>query len=261
VPLAYGRPPRAPWESIGGLTTLANAMIGPLGGYGLRGVAWYQGESNTGEPERYAALLGGLMTDWRGRFGASLPFLVVQLPGFGAPPTEPVASGWASLREAQRRAVSADSRAALVVTIDVGDRSELHPPNKQAVGRRLARAARHVAYGEAIVPSGPEAARARREAGRVVVEFDGVEGTLVTYSAGRPMGFELCGSDQASCRFADAVVQGDRVVIEGPDVAAATRVRFCWGEAPVCNLHDRSGLPAGPFELDIPGGPEREREP
>jgi sialate O-acetylesterase len=157
--------------------------------------------------------------------------------------------------------VSADPRAGLVVTIDVGDRSELHPPNKQAVGRRLARAARHVAYGEAIAPSGPEVARARREDGRVVVDFAGVEGALVAYSAGRPMGFELCGTDQASCRFAEGVVRGSRVVIDGPDAATATRVRFCWGDAPVCNLHDRSGLPAGPFELDIPNHPRDEGAP
>ena len=103
-----GRPPRAPWETISGLTTLYNAMIAPMGPYGLRGAAWYQGETNADDPAGYEKLLGGLMASWRAQFGADLPFLIVQLPNFGAVPTKPAESNWADLREAQRRAVAAD---------------------------------------------------------------------------------------------------------------------------------------------------------
>jgi sialate O-acetylesterase len=215
---------------------------------------WYQGESNTGEPDSYERLLAGLMADWRGTFGPELVFLVVQLPNFGPAPTAPVESGWASVRDAQRRAVAGDAHAGLAVTIDAGDRNELHPPNKQEVGRRLARAARHVAYGEAVSPSGPVALTARREADGVVVTFGDVEGRLVAYSASEPTAFELCGAEQASCRFVRATIEGSRVVIRGdagdPGVAA-TRVRYCWGGGPICTLYDESGLPAGPFELRI----------
>lgn len=258
VPESMGYPPRAPWESIGGLSSIHNAMIAPIEPYGLRGVLWYQGESNAGDAGHYQKLLAGLMSNWRQEFGAELPFLVVELPNFGAPPVAPTQSDWASLREAQRRAVAGDAHAALAVTIDVGDRSELHPPNKQEVGRRLARAARRLIYGEAISPSGPRPAGAQRGPAGIAVEFVDVEGKLITYSAGKPIGFELCGTTQESCRFADADMQSGHGVLlhaghddAGHDGAPPTRVRFCWGGAPVCNLFDQSGLPAGPFEIDI----------
>jgi sialate O-acetylesterase len=267
VPPSVGLPPRGPWHAIGGLTTLYNAMIAPLGSYGLRGALWYQGESNTDAPEKYEALLSGLMADWRRSFGPDLPFLVVELPNFGPAPTKPVESGWAGVREAERRAVARDPHAGLAVTIDIGDRHELHPPNKQEVGRRLARAARHVVYGEAISPSGPAAQAAFRENGRVVVTFDGVDGRLVAYSANEPIGFELCGAERGSCRFVRAAidtVDGRRVVIGGEEgTADATRVRYCWGDGPICTLYDEADLPAGPFELPIassapaPGGSPR----
>lgn len=99
-----GRPPRAPWESIAGLTTLYNAMIAPIGPYGLRAAARYQGETNADEPSGYEQLLGGLMANWRSQFGAGLPFLVVQLPNVGAVPTTPTEANWSEIREAQRRA-------------------------------------------------------------------------------------------------------------------------------------------------------------
>jgi sialate O-acetylesterase len=251
VPPDVGTPPRAPWESVGGLTTIGNAMVAPLGPMPLRGAVWYQGESNAAVDTDYERLLRGLMIGWRRRFGADLPFLVVQLPNFGAPVVEPGASAWASLREAQRRAVANDAHAGLAVTIDLGDRFELHPPNKQGVGVRLARAARHVVYGEAIGPSGPRPAGASRSDGGIVVEFADVEGALVALSGRRPTGFEVCGATQASCRFADAVIDGTHALVDGPDAAAATRVRYCWGGAPVCTLYDRSGLPAGPFEIEV----------
>jgi len=252
VPPETGPPPRAPWESVGGLTTLGNAMIAPLGRIGLRGVLWYQGESNASAADAYQALLAGLMADSRRTFGAGLPFLVVQLPNFGAPVTSPGASDWANLREAQRRAVAADAHSALTVTIDLGEAGELHPPNKAPVGARLARAARHVVYGEAITPSGPRPLRVERTGGGIVITFADVEGALVAYSGAQPNAFDVCGADQASCRFASAAIDGARVVVTPPDTNAVARVRYCWGAAPVCTLHDGSGLPAGPFEIDVP---------
>jgi sialate O-acetylesterase len=251
VPAHVGQPPRAPWEAVNGLSTMFNGMIAPLGPVSLRGAAWYQGESNAGRAETYERLLGGLFADWRGRFGADLPVLVVQLPQFGAPVPAPAESGWASVREAQRRAVRKDSRAGLAVTIDVGDRHELHPTNKQAVGARLARAARHVVYNEPIPPSGPAPEGARRGQDGVVVTFADVDESLVTYSARQPIGFEVCGETPDSCRFAVATVDGTRVVLTPPDASPVTRVRYCWGDAPLCNLYDKADLPAGPFEIAV----------
>ncbi len=252
VPLGVGRPPRAPWEPIEGLTSLYNGMIAPLGHYGLRGALWYQGETNASAPAGYDGLLAALMSGWRTQFAPDLPFLIVQLPGFGPVPTSPVESGWAEIRDAQRRAVAADPHAGLAVTIDLGERNDIHPINKREVGTRLARAARHLVYGEQIAASGPVPSDARLESGRVVVTFGDVEGKLVTASANQAIGFELCGAEKGSCRFASASVEADRVSIPLPaDGATPARVRFCWGDSPFCNLSDGSGLPVGPFELAI----------
>jgi sialate O-acetylesterase len=250
VPESVGFPPRAPWESVSGLTSLYNAMIAPLLPYALRGVLWYQGESNAGEADHYQALLTGLMADWRRQFGVDLPFLIVQLPNFGTPSPVAAPSAWADLREAQRRAVAADKNAALVVTIDTGEAQELHPPNKQAVGARLARAARHLVYGQPVSPSGPTVHAAHPNDGRILVRFDNVEGQLVAYSSQRPIGFEMCGAGADSCRFVDATLSGNEVLLDAANMSA-TRVRYCWGDAPVCNLYDKSGLPAGPFQIAI----------
>ena len=143
-----------------------------------------------------------------------------------------------------------DEHAGLAVTIDIGDRYDLHPANKQELGRRLTRAARHVIYGEAIAPSGPVPLSARRAGNDVIVSFGDVERELVAYSADGPIGFEVCGRARASCRFVSARLDGTRVHLPGAR-PEATRVRFCWADAPVCTLFDRAGLPAGPFEMPI----------
>lgn len=250
APKGLGDAPQAPWESIVGLTTLYNAMIAPIGEYAVRAALWYQGESNTGAAGEYQALLSALMADWRRQFGEALPFLIVQLPNFGRAPAAPTASGWADLREAQRRTVEADGNAGLVVTIDVGDRDELHPQNKQAVGRRLAHAAMNVIYGSAKHPSGPMARSARKDGNSIVVTFADSPNKLVAYSSAGPMAVEICGERQASCRYATAAVRDAGLVVIA-DGASATRIRYCWGDGPVCNLYDTAGMPAAPFELSI----------
>ncbi|MFC4728226.1 sialate O-acetylesterase [Coralloluteibacterium thermophilus] len=258
VPVAYGSPPRAPWQSAAGTSTLHNGMIAPLGRMPLRGALWYQGESNTFEADRYAGLLRGLRSDWRARFGQDLPFLVVQLANYGAAPTTPGESDWAALREAQRRVAADDAHSALAVAIDIGDRYDIHPTNKQEVGRRLARAARAAAFGEALPPTGPVAVAAYREGGAVVVAFEDVTDGLVAYGADAAIGVELCGDATGSCRYAQARAHGDRVVVEGPGAATATRVRHAWADSPLVNLFDRAGLPAGPFELPVRPAPSDE---
>jgi sialate O-acetylesterase len=249
------RPPRAPWEPLSGVSVLYNAMIAPLGKYGLRGVVWYQGESNAGldDARRYQALLAEWMADWRRQFDAPLPFLIVQLANFGKLAKSPVDSGWAQLRDAQRRAVAADGNAGLAVTIDIGNRDDIHPANKQEVGRRLARAARHVVYGEKISASGAQPVSAVRAGADVVVTLGDSEGTLLVVGAQDPSGFELCGATQETCRFVRAQLRGGGQVLltDLTGVSNATRVRFCWADSPLCNLYDGGGMPVGPFEIAV----------
>ena len=247
-------PPHAPWESLSGVSVLYNAMIAPLGKYGLRGVAWYQGEANAGldDARRYQALLAAWMADWRRQFDASLPFFIVQLANFGPLANAPVDSGWAQLRDAQRRAVAADGNAGLAVTIDIGNRDDIHPANKQDVGRRLARAARHVVYGEKISASGAQPLSATRAGGDVAVALGDFDGELRVIGAKDPAGFELCGATQDTCRFVRAqLAGGGKLLLSDSGAARATRVRFCWADSPLCNLYDTTGLPVGPFEIPV----------
>jgi sialate O-acetylesterase len=251
VPLKAGTPPLAPWLSASGKTTLYNGMIAPLGDYGLRGVLWYQGESNTGEAGSYRTLLEALRDEFRARFGADLPLLIVQLANYGAIPTHPVVSGTAELREAQRLVAEEDPHSAIAITIDIGEHSDIHPANKEELGRRLARAARHVVYGEALAPSGPVPLSAGRESDAVVVSFGNVSGKLLAYGADDLLGFELCGTQDDSCHYAHAEIRNDHEVILHAPVPAATRVRYAWADSPLVNLFDESSLPAGPFQLDL----------
>ena len=251
APADVGTPPTAPWMATSGLSGLYNGMISPLAGYGMRGAVWYQGESNTFQPDQYGALLAAYRDDLRGRFGKELPLLVVQLANYGAAPLHPQDSEWARLREAQRRTVADDVHSGLAVAIDLGERGDIHPANKQDVGRRLARAARHIVYGEALSPSGPVARHARRRGDQVSVEFEQAGHGLVAYGGLGPVGFELCGATQESCRYATARIEGSRVYLQANDVASARRVRYGWADSPVVTLYDEDGLPAGPFELPI----------
>ncbi|RZJ97998.1 MAG: 9-O-acetylesterase [Brevundimonas sp.] len=244
--------PRAPWESLAGTTSIGNAMITPLHDYGFRAALWYQGESNTGDqPPRYEALMAGLMADWRQRLNQpDLPFLIVQLANFGPPSSEARGSGWAEVREGQRLAVQNDPHAGLAVAIDIGDRYDIHPGQKGELGKRLARAGRHVIYGQDIAPSGAWADSASRDGVEVVIRFKDVTGYLITLSSDRVTGLELCDAGQTTCRFVSGEVSGQSIRIPVGDGPAGV-VRFCWADNPICNLTDGSALPAGPFRLTV----------
>ncbi|GAW42294.1 Glycosyl hydrolases family 2, sugar binding domain [Brevundimonas sp. SH203] len=244
---ALPNPPRTPWIGGSGTTTLYNGMIAPLGAYALKGMAWYQGESNIGDPAGYRRLLPALFADWRRRFDSpDMRALVVQLANFGPAATQPTNSAWAALRESQRAVVDADPLAGLAVAIDIGDRYDIHPTNKLEVGRRLALEARRL-DGQT-QPVSPQPVAVTRAADGVHVRYS-ASARLVAHGSNRPVGFELCGAADA-CRFVDATLAGDEVVLAS---AAATdlKVRFCWADSPVCNLYGPAGLPAVPFEAEI----------
>lgn len=250
APASAGSPPRAPWESVAGLGTLYNGMIAPLGPLALRGALWYQGESNTDRAAAYPRLMAGLMASWRAQFGADLPFLIVQLPEYGYPTTTPVESGWSDLRAAQQQAVQNDKHAGLVVGIGLGDWYDIHPANKQGIGRRLARAAQSVFLGMKVPPSGPVPAAVSRQGDSISVRFTDIDGELQALASNRPIGFQLCDEGPGTCRHVDASLSGDTVTLavgQGP----AVRVRYCWGDGPICNLYDSARMPAGPFEARV----------
>src|SRR5262249_51831009 len=155
--------PQIPWGPTHGVSMDYNGMLAPIGAYGVRAAIWYQGESNIYFAGTYQNTLTAMMADWRRIFGADLPFIILQIANYGPLPTRPVESGWSDVREAQRRAALGDTHAAYVVTIDLGAARELHPVNKQDIGRRIAQAARHIVYGEKIPPSGPRPVTAARQ--------------------------------------------------------------------------------------------------
>jgi sialate O-acetylesterase len=234
--------PQLPWGPMHGIGLQYNGMIAPIGPYGVKAAIWYQGESNIYFAQHYQQTLTAMMADWRKQFGA-MPFVIVQIPDYGPVPMQPTESLWSDVREAQRRTAEADAHAALAVTIDIGDPKLLHPANKQEVGRRIAIAMRHVAYGEPVL-SGPRPATATRNGNSVTVTFRDVTGALAAAS-GQPNAFELC--DARACRWATARMSGNSVVLEG----TGEKVRYCWGDSPVSTLTDGSALPATPFELPV----------
>jgi sialate O-acetylesterase len=242
--------PPAPWDVPTSLTTLYNGMIAPLVGYKFKLAAWYQGEANAGAAQEYRTLLPMLMRDWRQRFGQpTLPFLIVQLTSFGSTAKAPGQSGWAELRDAQADAVAHDAHAGLVVTLDVGDRFDIHPTQKTVVGERLARAARAVAYGEKTAPGSPYAVSARRSGNDIVIAFRDTGGGLATYSSDRAIAFEVCAG--TACRYADAHVAGNTVVLSGAGTGDVTRVRYAWADSPFVNLFSGDDQPAAPFQLEV----------
>jgi sialate O-acetylesterase len=246
-----GAAPRVPWDDINGAGTLFNAMIAPLGTTRLAGIAWYQGESDTGIPG-YADRLSAMIADWRQRFGTpQTAFGVVQLSSYGAPASAPSDSGWGYLRDAQRQVAAADPYAGLAVTLDIGDALDIHPGEKREVGQRLAQAMRAALYREPVAPAGPAIAGARRAAdGSIVLQFQGVSGALHARGSSQVIGFELCDAAPGTCRYASGQVAGTQVTLPG-DGRPVTRVRYAWADAPQINLTDDARLPVGTFEVPV----------
>jgi sialate O-acetylesterase len=229
-------------------TTLHNGMIAPLVPFAIKGVAWYQGESNAPRAEYYRSLFPLLIESWRGEWGrGDFPFLFVQLAPYARGETWPVNDDWARLREAQLLALSVP-RTAMVVTTDVGGGGELHPTTKEPVGARLALAARAVAYREEIEYSGPLFAGMTVEGDKAIVSFTHV-GKGLEVRGDTLTGFSVAGVDR-TFHPAHAEVRGDTVVVWSERVAEPWAVRYGWANYPVVNLWNKDGLPASPFRTD-----------
>ncbi len=251
VPREVGSPPTPPWFSVNGLSGLSNAMIAPLTPYGLKGAIWYQGESNTGEPNTYAALLRTLIADWRTRFGEEFPVLVVQLPEFGSLQSEPVDSGWAGLREAQRIVAAEDPLTGLVVAMDAGTRFDIHPPNKLTIAQRAYASWKAMIDGRHHEADGYAPMSAASSSTGVQVQWpEGSGAALKLMSFGRVIGLQLCDTDGA-CSFAFGTLDEDRIRIETDARNEIREVRYCWADVPLCNLYHGDWTPVTPFSLTV----------
>lgn len=238
-----------------GYANLFNGMIAPLGQTRLAGVIWYQGENNVRRTEprsAYSRQLTALLASWRGRLGAKLPFVIVQLAPFGPLSAAPDENNWSEVREAQRLVALEDPLAELVTTVDVGERLDIHPPLKKPVGQRAAAALSVMLYGAPAEGLGPQPLTAGREGQVVRVRIASHPSGLMAASWGRPGPFILCQSGPArDCRFADARLEAGGVAIAVEPGFTPDLVRYCWGAAPICNLFDQAQRPVPAFELRI----------
>ena len=230
---------------------LYNGMIAPVLPYAVKGVLWYQGESNTAHPQEYQALLTGLIADWRSHAGQpTLPFVYAQLPNFMAVKKEPSESGWAALRDAQRRTLAVP-HTSMAVLLDVGEWNDIHPLDKLTVGHRLALAAEKVAYGDAkVVASGPLYQSASTAGNKITLTFRDPGSSLVAKGGGPLTGFAVAGADQKFV-WAQARIEGNKVVVWSDQVPAPVAVRYAWADNPEgANLYNQAGLPASTFQTD-----------
>jgi len=236
-------PPGSPSRPEG----LFNGMIAPLAPYGLRGILWYQGESNAERAGEYRALFPAMITAWRAQFGqGDLPFYFVQLANF-APPGAPGRAAWAYLREAQAEALSLP-QTGMAVAIDLGDPRDIHPRNKQEVGRRLAAIALVNLYGLSGDVSGPQFAGIEPAGAALRVRFDYAQTGLIAHD--RPVqSLEIAGADRVF-HPASGQINGETLLVSSPLVPHPVAVRYAWADAPVANLYNGAGLPAAPFRSD-----------
>jgi len=244
------RPPDDPRLSPHRPANLYNGMIAPLAPYALRGAIWYQGESNAGgDAHLYGLQLATMINNWRQVWRqGDFPFEWVQLPNFRAPQKNPIeTSGWVIVQEQMLKTLAVPNTG-MAITIDLGEANDIHPKNKQDVGKRLALWALGTTYDQDIVYSGPVYASMQKQDGKIVLEFEHVGDGLVAKD-GKLKGFAIAGPDKEFV-FAEAEIVGTRVVVSSPEVDDPAAVRYAWASNPDCNLYNSAGLPASPFRTD-----------
>ncbi len=231
-------------------SVLYNAKIHPIIPYAIKGVIWYQGESNAGRAYQYRKLLPAMIKDWRKNWQqGNFTFLIVQLANYMTPSKNPESSAWAELREAQTMTAKKLPNCGLALAIDIGEAKNIHPKNKQDVGRRLALAARKIAYGQDIVYAGPEYESMKIDDNKIIVKFKNAGSGLIAKD-GPLKQFAIAGKDRIF-KWANAEIKGNSVVVWSDKVKVPVAVRYAWANNPAgCNLYNKEGLPANPFRTD-----------
>lgn len=229
---------------------LYNGMIYPLRNYSIKGVLWYQGESNVGSPQGYQHFLELLISNWRSLWAdEKLPFLIVQLPNFMSKNDVPTESGWAGIREAQLKVSRQIPRTALAVTYDIGEWNDIHPLNKKDLAKRLFLGARSIVYQEKISAFGPRFKNAEIQNDKIVIFFE-EDGELQTKDKKSLRHFAIAGADRKFV-WANAVIKGNKIIVSHPNIHAPVSVRYAWADNPEdANLINKSGLLASPFRTD-----------
>lgn len=239
-------------------TVLFNAMIHPFIPYTIKGAIWYQGENNSGHAYQYRELMPLMIKDWRNQWGYDFPFYQVQLANFMARNDQPEESSWAELREAQLLTRQHLENVGMATIIDIGEANDIHPKNKQEVGRRLALAARATAYGERVVYEGPMYQSYKIEGNTIRLQFArNTARGMKTSDGGKLKGFAIAGLDH-KWHWADAEIvkeqhgqwTSESIVVSCPEVEFPVAVRYAWANNPECNLVNGEGLPASPFRTD-----------
>ncbi len=228
-------------------TVLYNAMVNPIINYTIKGVIWYQGESNADRAYQYRTLFPLMISNWRDKWHeGNFPFYFVQLAAFMPKEQQPNESAWAELREAQAMTLKVPNTG-MAVAIDIGDQYNIHPANKQEVGRRLSLIARAKTYGESVFFSGPEYKSVKFENGKAIVTFDYADGLKA--KGDKVTGFALAGADH-KFYWADAKIENGKVIVSSDQVPDPEAVRYGWANYPECNLYNIVDLPASPFRTD-----------
>jgi sialate O-acetylesterase len=233
-----------------------NGALKPTIGYGIRGVIWYQGESNAGRAYQYREMFPLMIQSWREEWGqGDFPFYWVQLADFLAEKPEPGDSAWAELREAQTMTMDRLPHTGEAVIIDLGEGRDIHPRNKQDVAKRLARWALADVYGKGVPHHSPRYKSMEKKDGKIVVTFDHVEQGLYSFDVDEPRGFAIAGSDQKWHKAQAKITGPDTVEVWSDEVKEPAAVRYAWADNPVCNLYGRipgdlDGLPVTPFRTD-----------
>ncbi len=231
-------------------TIIYNSMIAPLVPFAIKGCLWYQGESNAGRSFQYRTAFPLMINNWRNKWKDTFDFYYVQLANYGTNQNSNIGSGWAELREAQTITLALP-KTGMAVTIDIGNANDIHPTNKQDVGKRLAAAAFANTYGQQIVYSGPMYKNVIFTADKAIVSFNNIGTGLVTNDKyGYIKGFEIAGTDSLF-HYANAVIKDNNVIVYSALVTKPIAVRYAWADAPDdANLFNKEGLPTCPFRTD-----------
>lgn len=231
-------------------TSLYNAMVAPFKQVPLKGILWYQGESNSGQPEKYEGYLNALVAGWRQVFNQpELPFIYAQLPNFMDVSYLPTESNWAKFRNAQLKALSIPNTA-MTVNIDLGEWNDIHPENKKDVGERMALAGLKLAYNQDMVYSGPLYKGYEIKENKVIISFNHVGSGLISNDGEALSEFAIAGEDKKFV-WAQAKIESDKVFVWSDDIENPKYVRYAWADNPDNpNLYNKEELPASPFETN-----------